>query len=127
MSVVSHVLGDSRVRTIRVASDFTRTPGGRSPRNGKFNGEEFRTRWLEPALREVPAKFDRIIVDLDGVDTYIGSFLEESFGGLLRSMYSRLADATQALEIRATGEFVVFRDLALEYMRNQDAKNAARG
>ena len=126
MSVAHHPTAMDRVHTIRVASDFTRTPGGRSPRNGKFNGEEFRTRWLEPALRQVPGTYDRVVVDRDGVDTFIGSFLEESFGGLLRTTYDRLADA-KALEISASGEFVAFRDLALQYMRDQDVKNAARG
>lgn len=125
MSSAQQSARDPRIHVIRVATDFTRTPGGRSPRNGKFNGEEFRTRWLEPALRDVPGKFDKVVVDLDGVDTYIGSFLEEAFGGLLRSHFSRLDQAKRELDIRATGEFGVFRELALEYMLDQDRKNAA--
>lgn len=127
MSTVISAPDESRVRMIRVASEFTRTPGGRSPRNGKWNGEEFRKRWLEPALREVPSRYERVVVDLDGVDTYIGSFLEEVFGGLLRGTFAHVSDAARALEIRATGEFTVFRDLALDYMNQQDRKNAISG
>ncbi|WP_187277185.1 STAS-like domain-containing protein [Methylobacterium sp. WL103] len=124
MSAMQHPTSAPSAYTIHIATDFTRTPGGRSSRNGKYNGEEFRTRWLEPALRDVPARFERVVVDLDGVDTYIGSFLEEVFGGLLRGTFERYNDAARVLEIKATGEFVVFRDLALDYMRRQDAKNA---
>lgn len=112
-----------RVRTIKVATDFTRTPGGRSRRNGPFNGAEFRTEWLEPALREMPGEYTKLVVDLDGVDTYIGSFLEEAFGGLLRTLYRSFDEASKHLEIRATGEFEVFKDLALRYMRDQEQRN----
>jgi len=113
-----------RVRTINVASDFTRTPGGRTKRNGPFNGVQFRTEVLEPALRQMPGEYTKLVVNLDGVDTYIGSFLEESFGGLLRGLYDTFEEAAERLEIRATGEFEVFRDLAYQYMRDQDKRNA---
>ncbi|MGU3358875.1 STAS-like domain-containing protein [Methylobacterium sp. M6A4_1b] len=126
MSVAEKRDTPTRTHIIKIASDFTRTPGGRSGRNGSFNGVEFRTRWLEPALRDAVATNERVVVDLDGVDTYIGSFLEEVFGGLLRGMFDSYAEAMQRLEIRGTGEFEVFRDLALEYMREEDAKKPKR-
>lgn len=112
-----------RVRTINVASDFSRSPGGRSRRNGPHNGVEFRTEVLEPLLRKIPNEYTKLVVNLDGVDTYIGSFLEEAFGGLLRGFYDTFDEASAHLEIQASGEFEVFRDLAYQYMREQEDRN----
>ena len=114
-----------RTRVISVARDFSPVPGGRHPRNGPFSGEEFRERTLVPALQDVPGRYSRVVVDLDGADTYIGSFLEEVFGGLLRTHFrdKRIAEVERLLEVRGTGEFEFFRDLAMDYMRKQDTKN----
>ncbi len=66
---------------IDVARDFSPTPGGRYERESKWSGEEFRIRLLEPALRAGK----RIVVDLDGAVGFTTSFLEEAFGGLVRT------------------------------------------
>jgi len=66
--------------TIRVANDFTDTPGGRYITDGDFSGEEFRIKYLEPRLE----KCDKITVVMDGAYGYATSFLEEAFGGLAR-------------------------------------------
>lgn len=67
-------------KTIRVATDFSRFPGGRFRRDSEFSGEQFRDDVLKPAL----AHYDRVIVLLDGTSGYPSSFLEEAFGGLVR-------------------------------------------
>lgn len=125
MNAVAHAsgVGQREARIIRVAQEFSATPGGRSPKNGPFSGQLFRESVLLPALRMVPDKFSRVIVDLNGADTYIGSFLEEAFGGLLRGPYSRYSELENKLSVEGSGEFVFFRDLALEYMREQDRQN----
>lgn len=108
---------------IRVASEFSATPGGRNPKNGPFNGEVFRERFLVPALRD----HSKVVVELDGTDTYIGSFLEEAFGGLLREPHEFNYDVIQSkLEIVGNGEFAFFRDLAIQYMKDQEKKNRRR-
>ena len=71
-------------KTIRIAKDFSSTPGPRWRREGKHSGEQFREEVLAPALREVIASGGRILVDLDGVEGFASSFLEEAFGGLAR-------------------------------------------
>lgn len=65
--------------TIDIAKDFSDIPGGRFPRDGEFNGETFRDKWLAPAL----SKGD-VVVILDYTEGFGSSFLEEAFGGLVR-------------------------------------------
>jgi hypothetical protein len=70
------------MKTVSVARNFTRFPSGRHKAKGSTSGEEFRQTFLEPALRSG----ERIEVDLDGTLGYGSSFLEEAFGGLVRSL-----------------------------------------
>jgi hypothetical protein len=68
-------------RTISIAIDFSRFPGGRFRADGPHNGEEFREDLLVPALRSS----DRVVVVLDGVAGFPSCFLDETFGGLIRN------------------------------------------
>lgn len=70
------------MRKVSIAKDFTRFPSGRYKRNGSTSGEAFRERFLEPALLEG----DVVEVDFDGTIGYGSSFLEEAFGGVVRSL-----------------------------------------
>ena len=66
---------------VHVAKDYTRHPAGRFKKDGPYNGETFRKRFLEPPL----LAGERLTVMLDGVRGYGSSFLEEAFGGLIRA------------------------------------------
>ncbi|WP_404833518.1 STAS-like domain-containing protein [Alcaligenes nematophilus] len=66
---------------INVAKDFTRFPSGRWKKNGNTSGEAFRNNFIEPAIKNRTP----IAIDLDGVIGYGSSFLEEAFGGSIRS------------------------------------------
>ncbi len=66
---------------IDIATAFSRFPGGRVKTDGPFSGEAFREDVLLPALNN----YDRVLVKIDGVMGYGSSFLEECFGGLVRS------------------------------------------
>ena len=66
--------------TIRVAQDFSTTPGGRRKALGPASGEEFR----ELLIRALESDAAEVDVVLDGVEGYGSSFLEEAFGGLVR-------------------------------------------
>ena len=70
-------------KTITVATDFSRTPGGRYIIDGPFSGEDFRKKFLEPHFCEGGGTA-HVTVLLDGVVGYATSFLEEAFGGLAR-------------------------------------------
>ncbi len=67
---------------INIAKDFTRFPSGRFRKNGSTSGEAFRQDFLETPIRNG----EQITVELDGTIGYGSSFLEEAFGGLVRSL-----------------------------------------
>ncbi len=69
---------------IKVSTDFTVSPGPREVKQGDFSGELFRQNVLLKAYKVSKENKEQLIVDLDDVYGYFESFLEESFGGLVR-------------------------------------------
>ncbi|MEL7291528.1 MAG: STAS-like domain-containing protein [Pseudomonadota bacterium] len=71
-------------KIITVIKDFHPKPYGRyiedCPDCNETSGQVFRDKHLAPALRD----FDKVIVNLTGYNRYGRSFLDESFGGLIR-------------------------------------------
>lgn len=82
--------------TVNIAKDFTRYPAGRYKRNGKTSGEEFREKFLVPTL----AEGGTVRIELDGTIGYGSSFLEEAFGGLVRSLHVSSSQLLSRLELR---------------------------
>lgn len=68
-------------KIINIARDFSRYPYGRSRKYSHTSGEKFRDEVLLPAFH----KFEEITVELDGVEGYGSSFLDEAFAGLIRT------------------------------------------
>jgi hypothetical protein len=67
---------------VDVATQFSPAPFGRYPSDGPNNGERFRKELLTPSL--VNEKSVRVL--LDGIKRLPGSsWLEEAFGGLVRT------------------------------------------
>ena len=73
---------------IKIAKDFTETPGGRDREQGPFSGEEFREDILEKNFIKAEQLDEKLFVDFDGAYGYPPSFLEESFG-ILAEAYGR--------------------------------------
>lgn len=71
---------------IEVVKDFTDTPGARYKSQGSFSGEEFRDEILYPKFMESLKENKTLTVNLDGGYGYGSSFLEETFGGLVRRL-----------------------------------------
>lgn len=78
---------------INIGKDFSRYPVGRYLRDGDSNGEKFREDLLRPALVRGDVE-----VLLDDAFGYGSSFLEEAFGGLVRSGMT-LSELKQRLRI----------------------------
>ena len=72
---------------ISIAKDFSVFPGGRTPDDGPYSGQQFRDDFLVPAMSG--SEPDKIEIYFDGVRGYGSSFLEEAFGGLIRKGYSK--------------------------------------
>ncbi len=84
--------------TIMIGRDFSDTPGGRYPEDGPWNGQKFRDECLIPALKAN----DKVIVDISGVEGYGSSFLEEVFGGLVRSKLFTKSEIESKLVYKAS-------------------------
>ena len=84
---------------IKIAIDYTDTPGARYYSQGPFPGEEFRDKLLYPKYIECIEKKEELIVDLDGGYGYGSSFLEEAFGGLIRRLKENNLDFKKPPEI----------------------------
>jgi hypothetical protein len=84
--------------TISIAKDFTRFPAGRFKAHGNTSGEGFRQKLLEGPL----SRGEQVVVDLDGTIGYGSSFLEEAFGGLVRSLRMPGEDIWRLLRLRSS-------------------------
>jgi hypothetical protein len=82
------------MKTITIAKDYSDTPLGRFPDDSDFNGTRFREQYLRPALEK-----GVVTVVIDGVEGYGSSFLEESFGGLVRKGYFTAEELKNKLRI----------------------------
>jgi hypothetical protein len=87
---------------IKIATEFTTAPGPRYINEGKFSGELFRKEILLPKLREALQSQCCLEVDLDGTAGYGTSFLEESFGGLIREDKLDLETLKKSLKFIST-------------------------
>jgi len=105
------------MKTIKIATEFSETPLGRYQTDGDFNGTKFREDLLCPAL----TTNDKVIVDIDDVEGYGSSFLDEAFGGLVRKGHFTAAALKNKLTIQYhRPEFEMYHDLVWKYI--EDAK-----
>ncbi|KIC89142.1 hypothetical protein HY58_18485 [Flavihumibacter sp. ZG627] len=65
-----------------MSDDFGDTPGARYKRDGKFSGEEFLEKLLEPKFIKAMNENYILLIDLDRVWGYPSSFVSGSFGKL---------------------------------------------
>jgi len=80
---------------INIAKEYSSTPGARYITDGPFSGEDFRDNFLEEKYKQCIKNNEKLTINFDGGYGYGTSFLEESFGGLVRKGY----DGKQMLEI----------------------------
>ncbi|MGD1007103.1 MAG: STAS-like domain-containing protein [Ignavibacteriaceae bacterium] len=99
---------------ISIAEDFSRTPGARYYTDGPKSGEEFRETVLEKYFDD--STDERIIeVNLDDVRGYTTSFLEETFGGLVRKYGKEIVK--KRLKIMAKKR-ILYKEKAEMYIEN---------
>jgi STAS-like domain of unknown function (DUF4325) len=108
--------------TIKIADQYSRTPRGRHISDGPFSGEQFRDRFLVPALTRAAETSDKVVVILDGT-RYLSSFLDEAFGGLVRVCGFTKDQLALLLEIQALDpSYEVYGNLAWCYISNARAE-----
>lgn len=96
--------------TINIANDFSPFPAGRYQSDGQYTGEGFRKKFLVDAINE----HDHVIIEFDGTLGYGSSFLEESFGGLIREEGFTAIELHDKLELRSSRKSII--DTVNEYI-----------
>lgn len=106
---------------IKISVDFSDNTGGRYIKDGGYSGELFRDTFLIPKIEDAIEKDDFIEIDFDGGFGYSPSFLEETFGGLVRKGYS-------FTKLKSILRFISLEDISLvddiiKYMKDEDRKH----
>jgi hypothetical protein len=107
-------------KVINIERDFSRYPAGRFKTDGPYSGERFREEVLIPALK---GREGKVIVEFDGARGLGSSFLEEAFGGLIRSGFST-AELRDRLDMRSKDKSLT--EEVLSYIQKQ-AEISGRG
>jgi chaperonin GroEL (HSP60 family) len=102
---------------IKIAKDLSYSPGPRYIDEGKNSGEKFRKEILAAAFQQAIEENKKVIVDLDGTDGYGTSFLEESFGGLIRENGIAYDEIIKRLEIISKEEDYLKNDV-YDYLKD---------
>jgi hypothetical protein len=95
----------------KIAKEFSRTTGPRYTHEGGNSGEKLRKELFYPFLRDAISKNKIVTVDLDGVTGYGTSFLEETFGGLIRDEGLSYATVKKHLKIVSNEEPYLIDDI----------------
>jgi hypothetical protein len=103
--------------TVKIARDFSRTPGPRYIKEGKWSGELFRTQQFFNIFNDAINNNKKVTVDLDGTLGYGTSFLEEIFGGLIREHHLDYNQILNHLEIISNEEPYLTNDI-LAYLKD---------
>jgi hypothetical protein len=109
-------------KVLKVAKDFSTSPGPRYIREGDFSGELFRNTILEKQLKECIATQTILLIDLDGTAGFGTSFLEEAFGGLIRVCNINYNDILKYLQLKSEEEPYLLEDVAA-YMKEAQNEN----
>ena len=107
---------------ISVANDFSKTPGPRIEDEGNYSGKRFREELLFPKILEAIREDCILEVNLDGTSGPGISFIEESFGGLIRVEGLSLADIRKVLRIISEEEDFLIDDINTYMEDAEDAK-----
>ena len=98
------------MKSIHIATEFSKNPGPRFREEGPHSGQQFRDEILIPQYEEARASGEQLQIVLDGVEFgYPTSFLEEAFGGLARIYGSE--PVLQGLSFVTTEEPLLEREI----------------
>tara|TARA_R110000787_G_scaffold23762_4_gene67755 strand:- start:705 stop:1046 length:342 start_codon:yes stop_codon:yes gene_type:complete len=95
------------IHLIKIASEFSKTPGPRYIKQGPYSGEKFRNSSLVPALQA----HQKVLVDLDGTAGFGSSFIDEAFGGIVRSGAFAADELLKRIEIKSDEEIELKEDV----------------
>jgi len=71
---------------LTIATEFSPKPGPRYSVNGKYSGQEFLEKILEKRFLAAESAKQTLTVNVDGLRGYPSSFIDGSFGELMRKV-----------------------------------------
>lgn len=95
--MLTQVLEENQIK-IEIAKDFSSTPGPRYRQNGRFSGEEFLDTILKDKFLEAERENKKLVVNVDGLAGYPSSFIDGSFGELIRNFGRKRVEKTLKIE-----------------------------
>lgn len=105
-----------------VGNQYNHRPMGRSPEDGRHNGERFRLEFLIKFLNQLE-QGQKIVLDFDNVSLAGSSFLEEAFGGLVRVHNFTPQQLSESIVIKHEPELnEVFKDRIEKYIKEAGQK-----
>ena len=104
---------------IKISEDFSKTPGARYGSEGPYSGEKFRDELLIPKYIEAKGIGETLEIDLDGCYGFATSFLEESFGGLVRSLKEK--NVLNTIKIISNDD-ATLENLIIKYVKEAEEK-----
>ena len=108
---------------LNIAKEYTRCPGARYESEGDYSGERFRNEYLAPKLKEAIEAGVKLEVVLDGSAGYSTSFLEESFGGLIRTDHYTLQDVKEYIIITSNEDPSYIEDINVYWEHAWENRN----
>lgn len=109
---------------IKIAQDYSETPGSRYIEDGSYSGEDFRDNYLEQRYLECLQAERKLVIDFDGGYGYNAGFLEEVFGGLIRKGY-RALDLINNIVFISEDEPQIIEDIMI-FMLEEDQRRFPR-
>jgi hypothetical protein len=86
---------------INIASEFGRFPGGRFKKDGPLSGEAFFD-FLKPKIKTALETNEKIILELDDIAGLPPSFIDASFGELVRKKIITAKELIDILEFQVS-------------------------
>lgn len=115
----------SNIVQISIANDYSPFPAGRDDNDGPFNGSKFRELLLKPKYFEAKQHHTKLMIELDGLQSFGSSFLEESFGGLARSYPEFKDDILRRIEFNYTRpSFQRYANAIKKYIKEAKPRNS---
>lgn len=104
---------------INIGVDFSRSPSGRTARDGPHNGTTFREKHLKRAVKLSQSANEKLTIKLDDAEGYGSSFLDEAFGGLVRKGYIEPETLIKLLKFEYTNQEYEFYEKRINtYIRS---------
>ena len=104
---------------LSIANNYSKTPGPRNKKEGDFSGEDFRENLLLPTFRTAISERKKLEINLDGTAGYGTSFLEEAFGGIVRSGFFDSETLLDNIIIISTEEEYLINDIK-DYIKDAE-------